>query len=122
MWRLAETLQLPMLKITHRVANKVVEMDWLEASDSNLLGGFNPWDFPALNLEKQKAIRDLTCEWTDHHNSSTNPTIAETRVTMREGRLVPVLYKTQLQTVVGHFELFTNVCWGEMHNAVSKLW
>ena len=113
MRRRAETLQLPMPKITHRIAKKVAKMDWLAASDSNLLGGFTLWDFPALNHEEQNVFRDLTREWTDHCDSSTNLTIAKTRIAMQEGKLVPVVLETQLCTVVIQFELFTNVCWGD---------
>ena len=56
MRRRAETLQLPMPKVTHRIANKVVKMDWLAASDPDLLGRFTPWDFPILNPEEQKYV------------------------------------------------------------------
>ena len=64
--RQAETLQLTMPEIMHRIANKVVEMDWLVASDSNLLGGFTPLDFPSLNPKEHKAVRALTYKCTDH--------------------------------------------------------
>ena len=90
MRRQAETLQFPIPEIMHRIANKIIKMDWLVARNSDLLGGFTLWDFPFLNPEERKAVRDLTQEWTDNHGSSTNPTTAETRIAMQEGKLVPV--------------------------------
>ena len=83
MRRRTETLQLPMLKVTHHIANKVVNMDWLAASDSSRwvhsMGLLRP------QSKEQKSIQDCTRKWTDHHNSSTNPTIAKTRIAMQEG-------------------------------------
>ena len=60
-------------------------------------------------------------EWTEHLQGHNNPSLAETRAAMKATTISPVLSFVQLFAHVAHFEVFLDVCFGNMHPTVTEL-
>ena len=117
----AEALKLPIPYANHRLASKVHDQEFAPTNEFDLTNGFSIWDFPELTPAELASQLEHTREWTEHLEGGNNPSLSETRTAMKGKKNSPVLTFMQLFAHVAHFEVFLDVCFGNMHPTVTEL-